>query len=452
MPLTPTEPKKRFSVVVIGGGIGGLAAAIGLRLSGQTVTVIELREKYLGQTGGARQGLNQTANSYTCLYALGLEEPFHKFADNGDHIKMRRYSDGTVIKAIHKKKRYSKLHREDLLRILYERAVEVGVEIITNETFESIEDTQQHVRVQLQSGRTLQPDLVVGADGVHSKVRKSIPSTKDITASPTGDCVFLVNVPKSVMAKQPSTAALYKSGEDPFHFTVGPGRCIVSWTITIRELYHLQICDFQYGDGKAYGLAEKDDSPLVSTFTDMPALRKRWGDFDEAIRTLLDETDVCTKWRIAETPLDMPWCSPTSRIVLIGDAAHTFEPFAGQGASMAIEDATVLSCLIARASQDPSLTLADVATAYESLRRPRVDAIRAMVKANAAIFGLADGEKQAERDRNIGGEGFSVGGEGREEKGAYQGTAKWSTEEAYEFTEGYDAVKEADGYVFGREG
>lgn len=260
------------------------------------------------------------------------------------------------------------------------------------------------------------------------------------------------------MDKHPSTAALYKSGEDPFHFTVGPGRCIVSWTITTRELYHLQLCDFQYGDGKAYGLSEKEDAPFVSTFTNMPAFRERWSDFDEAIRTLLNETNVCTKWRIAETPLSMPWWSQPSRIVLIGDAAHTFEPFAGQGAAMAIEDATVLSRLIARASQDPSLSLNDISTAYENIRRPRVNGIRQIVKANVAIFGLADGEKQAERDRSIGKKGFSMVNDEVEKakrkgtKGPYEGDVKWSTEQSYAFTEGYDAIKEADEYQFGRQG
>lgn len=106
MANTPaTEPKRRFSVVVIGGGIGGLAAAIGLRLSGQNVTVVEQRAKYLGETGSVRQGLNQTANSKICLYALGLEEAFHKIADTSHEVKAKRYSDGHMINAIPKKRR-----------------------------------------------------------------------------------------------------------------------------------------------------------------------------------------------------------------------------------------------------------------------------------------------------------------------------------------------------------
>ena len=129
------------------------------------------------------------------------------------------------------------------------------------------------------------------------------------------------------MEKYSTTAETYQQGKNPFEMRVGPQRSIINWTMTSRELYHLQFNDHQYGSGSAYGTRQDASENLVTRFEDMPAFRDRWRDFDSAICQILQETDHCIKWKIAVVPDLARWSSEKGRIILIGDAAHAFPPY-----------------------------------------------------------------------------------------------------------------------------
>lgn len=122
------------------------------------------------------------------------------------------------------------------------------------------------------------------------------------------------------MKRHAATSKLYEAGKRPYNLWLGPERSIVGWTMTSRELYHLQINDHNYGDGRAYGAREDRSKQFVRGFDNMPAFRERWDDFEDAIRQLLGETDRCTEWKIAELPELSTWSSEGGRIILIGDA------------------------------------------------------------------------------------------------------------------------------------
>lgn len=100
----PSSTKRYFTVVIVGGGIGGLTAAIGLKLSGQNVIVVERRADYLDFGTNVRQGLNNTENSRTCLFAIGLEKAFREVANDGDQITVKRFYDGATVDVMPKKK------------------------------------------------------------------------------------------------------------------------------------------------------------------------------------------------------------------------------------------------------------------------------------------------------------------------------------------------------------
>lgn len=92
-----------------------------------------------------------------------------------------------------------------------------------------------------------------------------------------------------------------------------------------HELYHLQFVDFNKSTNKSIREAGESDS-LVTSFNNMIDLRKRWSDFDQDIRRLMNGAEKCIKWKMAVLP-DLPtWHSRTGRIILIGDAAHAFKP------------------------------------------------------------------------------------------------------------------------------
>lgn len=130
------------------------------------------------------------------------------------------------------------------------------------------------------------------------------------------------------MEKHKASAELYELGEQPFQLWVAPQRSIIAWTMTSRERFHLQINDFVYGTGAHYGVteAEASNEPFVTHFDNMPPFRERFSDHADSIRQLLQETESCMKWKIAELPDLERWSSPSGRIILVGDAAHAFPP------------------------------------------------------------------------------------------------------------------------------
>ncbi|EME87138.1 uncharacterized protein MYCFIDRAFT_84264 [Pseudocercospora fijiensis CIRAD86] len=99
--------------------------------------------------------------------------------------------------------------------------------------------------------------------------------------------------------------------------------------------YHLQMSDHTYGTGTAYNLDEADtEGAFVERYSNMHAFRKRWSDFEPAIRDLLGETAAVTKWRIAELPELPSWASESGKLVLLGDAAHAFPPWSGENSNV----------------------------------------------------------------------------------------------------------------------
>lgn len=196
------------------------------------------------------------------------------------------------------------------------------------------------------------------------------------------------------MAGHSSTNNVYQSSKDAMNLWLGPSRSIVDWTMTKRNNYHLQINDHVFGEGEAYGLrGSSDDTHYANQFDNLPALQSRFADFSEAISLILAEAKSCTLWRTAELSELPSWSSSSGRIVLAGDAAHNFPPYAGQGAAMAIEDAAVLGTLVCRAIESGT-TMRAAAKTYERLRRPRVDACRDIVRANMHTLSLETMEDQ----------------------------------------------------------
>jgi 2-polyprenyl-6-methoxyphenol hydroxylase-like FAD-dependent oxidoreductase len=306
--------------IVVGGGIGGLGAAIGLRKQGWTVTVLERRDAVTPV--GA--GLVLQANGMRCLDALGLGDAV-RGAGRPDSGGGTRTPDGRWLARIDGDIMADLLgtsavgiHRATLHRILLD-ALPPG----TVRTGAAVTGVTADGTVTVGDD-TLRADLVVGADGINSAVR----------------------------------AALW-----PDH--PGPARVgVVAWRGVTRDPWPRGIeVAITWGRGEEFGVVPLVDGRVYWFATvnapAPPALPERFGGWHDPIPALLEATDPAAVLHDDLRCLDVPL--PTyvrDRVALLGDAAHAMTPNLGQGANQALEDAVVLAA---------AGTLAE----YDRERRPR---------------------------------------------------------------------------------
>jgi 2-polyprenyl-6-methoxyphenol hydroxylase-like FAD-dependent oxidoreductase len=320
------------TAVVAGGGIGGLSAAIGLRLSGWTVTVLE-RVPTLRPVGA---GLVLQANGLRCLDALGLGSSVR---DRGrvDTAGGTRRSDGrwlarvpageldrmigTPAIGIHR----AALH-EILLGALPAGAVVTGAEV-TGVTAAG----EVTYRTGDRTART-SADLVVGADGVRSVVRRLL--WPDAAAP----------VPIGVTA--------WRGISPPW---TGDLDVAISWDRG-AEFGVVPLVD-----GRVYWFASVNAAPGGRAADERAAVRDRFGGWHDPIPELIDATGTVLRDDLA--CLDPPLRTyVTGRVALLGDAAHAMTPNLGQGGNQALEDAVVLAAVAGRP---------DGLAEYDRQRRPR---------------------------------------------------------------------------------
>ncbi|MBH5338739.1 FAD-dependent monooxygenase [Streptomyces pactum] len=329
--------------IVVGGGIGGLAAAIGLRRIGWEVKVVE-RAASLAD-GGA--GISLHANGLRALDALGVGAGV-RAAARPQYTGGTRTPDGGRLAAMDG----AALERElgspivgipravlhGLLRdVLPPTSLLVGAEA------EAVEDTgpgKARVRV---GGEVLEADLVVAADGVRSRLRTQLfPGHPGPAYS--GSTVLRAITERPVDLRT------------DFELTWGRG----------AEFGHIA-----FTDGRAEWHAVLNSPPGVRYPDALAVMRRRFGGWHDPIPALLDATrpEAVLHHDIHELVTPLP-AFVAGRVALLGDAAHAMTPNLGQGACQALEDAATLAAALAG---EP--TVASALTRYDAERRPRSQSV-----------------------------------------------------------------------------
>ena len=364
---------------MIGGGIGGLTAALSLRQAGFETDLYE-QSPALTHIGG---GINMGPNAARVLIRLGLGEGLLRKGVRPASTHQRRWDDGRTLQRAPLNPQCEELygaphitiHRADLLDVISSglppEHIHLGHRLL------AFSDNGDHVEAWFDNGARITADILVGADGIHSTVRAILFGEE---APKFAGCVAY----RGLVPVERLADVQLELGSQSW---VGPGGHLVHYFVS-----HGQLLNF-------VGWTEHDEWNRED-WTDRATVERALAAFEgwhPQIRHIIAAADECFIWALFDRDPLPRWS--VGRATLLGDACHPMYPFMGQGAAQAIEDGAALAaCLRAAGDADPAGTLRD----YERIRLPRVMLLQAMSRANKIRFHMPDGLAQRARDAEWG--------------------------------------------------
>lgn len=364
----------KLNIAVIGGGIGGLTAAVALRQAGFRVELYEQAPE-LTEIGG---GINMGPNAARVLYRLGLGPGLEREGVKPLGSHQRRWDDGRTLQKAPLNPRCEELygaphitiHRADLLAVIAaafpEKHVHLGHRLI------DVEQRGDKVEARFANGASATADVLVGADGIHSTVRARLFGEE---APQFAGCVAYRGL---VPAERVADLGLELGSQS----WVGPGGHFVHYFVSRGRLLNF------------VGWTEHDEWNRED-WTDRATIERAlaaFHDWHPQLRRIVGAAGTCFIWALFDREPLPRWSQ--GRVTLLGDACHPMYPFMGQGAAQSIEDGACLAACLQAGVDDPAAAL----LRYERLRLPRVSRLQQMSRANKHRFHMTDGPEQEARD------------------------------------------------------
>jgi 2-polyprenyl-6-methoxyphenol hydroxylase-like FAD-dependent oxidoreductase len=333
-------------VLIVGGGIGGLAAALALARQNIPAQVIEQTSEFKEIGAGIQLG----PNVFRMFELLGLIEPISALAVFPNNLIMLDSISGEEVTRISLgeafRKRfnypYALIHRADLHNVLLDACRKSNrIRLDAAQKVVKVDDAGGSVTVKTESGKDYRGAALIGADGLWSTIRQMV--VGDGKPKPAGHITYRAVLPRSEIPEKYRWNDMGFWAGEKVHFVLYPLRT--------GELYNL-VAVFhsdRYEEG-------------WDSFGDPAELHERFAKTCEPVRALLNKIESWRMWVLCDRPPIKEWSR--GRITLLGDAAHPMLQYLAQGACMAIEDAV---CLAGKAVENDG----DYAAAFQAYQQAR---------------------------------------------------------------------------------
>ena len=364
-------------VIVIGAGIGGLAAGLMLRRAGIEVDIFEQASE-LREIGA---GIQISPNASIILQRLGLTDQMREFGVRPLAVQIRKWDDGRVLTrqplAEYCERNfgapYYHFHRADLLDIL-SNALPRSV-LHLNHRCIDVRCYRERAEVTFQDRTVVDADVIIGADGIHSIIHELL--LGPVSARFSGHVAYRGLVRSERIADlglELCASSWWGPGRHFVQYFVGAGARWVNWVAVVP------------GEWRVESWTERGEVA--------DALRE-FGAWHPQVRSIIGAVELTNRWALYDRDPLPRWT--TGRVTLLGDAAHAMLPYMAQGAAQSIEDAAVLARCLERYSGDVETALCR----YEQVRKPRTTVCQEGSRRNGSMYHLADGEEQQSRDANL---------------------------------------------------
>ena len=353
-------------IVIAGAGIGGLCAALALAKRGFEVAVYE-QSSQLGEVGA---GLQLSPNAMFVLQALGIADQVKAKAFRPQSAVMRHYQTGKTYftvplgdTATHKYNAdYLHIHRADLHAVLDLACKALNVSVHLGKTVQDYQQRSKNLTIQFENGESLEADLLIGADGIKSKVQACM--LGQTPAQFTGQVAW-----RGVVAANKLPKGLIKANANLW---VGPGKHFVSYYVRGGDLVNFvavqERCDWQKEAWSEPG--------------NISELRETFSGWHPEVTELLAASEQCFLWALFDRQPLAQWTD--QNVALLGDACHPMLPFLAQGAAMAIEDSYALAHCLANENDTPTAL-----KAYQDMRLTRTCDIQLNARKNASLYHMS---------------------------------------------------------------
>jgi 2-polyprenyl-6-methoxyphenol hydroxylase-like FAD-dependent oxidoreductase len=363
---------KAQQVLIVGGGIGGLAAALALARKGIVSQVIEQAAEFKEIGAGIQLG----PNVFWMFDILGLIEPISALAvfpnnlimmDSVTAEEVTRIPLGETFRKKFKHP-YALIHRADLHKVLLDTCRKSNlIRLDASQKVVKVDETGDGITVKTESGKEYRGAALIGADGLWSTIRQMV--VGDGKPNVAGHITYRAVLPTSEMPEKFRQRDMVIWAGEKVH--------LVHYPLRTGELFNLVAVfhSTRYEEG-------------WDSFGDPTELHERFAKTCAPVRTLLNKIESWRMWVLCDRPPIKEWSC--GRITLLGDAAHPMLQYLAQGAGMSIEDAVCLADKVVHTRGDYAAAF----RAYQQARYLRTGRVQIMARVYGEFYHAAGVAKE----------------------------------------------------------